>query len=404
MPGRINRDGVTQMLPICNVCNQRMTRSGRALAELRADPHCFDGWTHRQCRNGQPRPQPQPRVTQPRPQPIIRPTEFNSINITLDKTQKSEKINIKDYENMLIGIEIETNLDTATAKRVTGFTGEIGKTDGRGRKKAVVESGNVKVEYQQEIDLYKEEGLISQIYNDGSIGAEIVLRPLPLNKWHMVEEIHKKLKNAGADFFSNGAGGFHMTFILDHHKNLSRFDKIATKNIMQFARMFYWDIIKAFGYGGKTRGTGYRCLPALSCTTELSTSHPTAINLRKTGSERGSEVWGIEVRFPDGCSDFNHVLKQAKFWSAIFRKSAKISKAGLMNFPQSTWDAIRTHNPERINERSNVLVAHNILNPQLEEIIKEDLIFFGYYDRPQTQEEIRAEQEQIDRSLKNEVA
>jgi hypothetical protein len=385
----ITRDGTTAQLPFCTICNRQMARSGRALRELRANPSVYAGWTHRQCRSGTittARPASVRAEARP-PQPTIAP-DFRKVNITLDKT-KSINIDIKKYDNFFIGLELESNLTIEQAKQILGFAYEVGKTNGITKKKIRKSVGDVAVEFNQEIDLYKQSELISQIYYDGSIGAEVVTRPLQLSQWDKLKDVHKKLKAARADFYANGRGGTHMTFLNDSHKELSRFDKVAVQNLVQFSRMFFWDLIAAFGYGGKTRKIQYRRMASLSDAQTLRIPHGIAI----TPKWEDGYIWGIEIRFPDGCGDFDFLVKQAKFWSAMIRQSAIIAQAGYMNFPQSTWDEITLFQPVY---REGSTTAHNILNPQIEKICKESLQHFGYYEQPLTPEQRAAKLTEIE--------
>ncbi len=198
---------------------------------------------------GTPRAQPQPRTARtPRAQPRITPAQFNTINITLDKTQIDKNIDLKKYDDMFIGVELEFDvLSPQRAKQILNFQHPIGKTEGKTFKKITQQAGNIKVELETETNLYKESELIAQIYPDGSILSEVVLRPLRLTEWGKVAEIHQKLKREGADFYFHGKGGAHLTFLLNQHNELSDFDKSVAKNLTQFARMFYWDLIFGFG-------------------------------------------------------------------------------------------------------------------------------------------------------------
>ena len=380
------RDGTTDLLPICTVCRIRMARSGRALRELRENPRVYDGWTHRACRNGSIRPN----ATQRAAAQPAQSSEETKPNITLDAAQGNKTIDLKKYKDMFIGLEIESDASTTEIKRALDYKYAIGHNSGKVRQN--INEGDLSVTITK--NLYKEADFITDVYDDGSIGAEVVTRPVRVADFDKIKDIHKKIIAEG-DCYAGGRGGCHMTFLNNHHQELSDFDKIVAKNMIQFARIFYKDLVLAFGVGNvnTTRGLRYRAIPEFAHVSGLNTEHYTAISLRKTGDR----IWGIEIRFPDGNNDFEALRKQALFWSSVFLKVAKISKHGMMNFDQAHWLKMKAF-------ANSYAASHTArgLSQRLKTLLDAELKEVGYYDEPMTDALYNQERADIINVLKGE--
>lgn len=377
-----NRDGTSDLLPVCRICHNRMARSGRALRMLRENPHVFDGWTHRGCTSGTPRVRrtignTNTATTQPRPathdtatQPP-QTTTSGIVAMTLDKTKANKDIDVNKYTDLFIGLELESNLSVSDAKRATHYQYTTGKNGGMVRRETVVDGVTVTTTK----NLYKETDIIADIYHDPSIGAEVVTRPLRLSEFEKAGAVHKQLKDAGADFYANGQGGCHMTFLTNQHKELSNWDGIVIQNVIQFVRAFYPALIKGFGSTrSSTRPTHFRSIPNQGQMLGLETEHYTAVSVRR----ESGRIWAIEIRMPNGNPNFDALVREAKFYSAVIREMAKVSKFGLINFPQATWE----YNKQFYNDNYSRTQSVSAMPQQIFDILKESLELVGYNDAP----------------------
>jgi len=267
-------------------------------------------------------------------------------------------LNTKKYENAYIGTELEAD---GIGHKFQDLCDELNCPYGTvGVKREIKEYkyGGVEVKIPVDVNLYKETNIVVGGYKDGSIEHEIVTRPILLKHFDtLLKPVFDKMKFYGAEFFSEGRGGLHLTFVLDHHQDsiLSEWDKIVVQNLIQLTRAYYKELCLMFGetlfkdvgvVGGEgiIRMSNYRRINTKKQVTRLSEKDTLqnmadkyyGINPRYI--EGTSKIWAVEVRFPDGTNDWNRVKEQAIFWSAMIRLSAKISKYGLIEIPQKLYD------------------------------------------------------------------
>lgn len=363
-------------LPRCTGCGRQMSRGGSTYARLRANPSLLESWTCPACRGRTPRPARPAQTQASQPSSAQPPRTPQGDELVLDRRKAMPDIDIKKYEHFYTGYELEcSGLTEARAKTILGFKGTIGDKSGKARKECVQRfNDGTELKYFAESNLYKEPGLITAIYHDPSVGTEVVTRPVPLHQFSLIAETHKKMKDAGADFWSDGRAGTHMTFLTDPHDEISTFDPAFARNLIQFCRAFYKDISEAFpgGPSNQTRGTRFRQIATINCTQELDTVHYHCPSLRKKDDGR---IWAIEIRFPDGTMDADKLYRQQLFWNAVFREVAIITKFGQITFSQTLWE-------ENIGYyRDNVYphTATGQLSARLEETLKPSLKRFGWY-------------------------
>ena len=321
-------------------------------------------------------------------------------------------IEIVDYENLFVGLEFEFNImrdrpssrayrmndngdaeviDTSTAdgqvnqvkdggarmKEISEhFEVDDGKTNGRGRKKSKVALANGGViEVPMDVDLYDDNKIVTQVYQDGCTDYEVVTRPVGLKllkdvKSEVFDYLKKEFK---VDFVCDGKSGLHMTFLLDHHKERSKWNKNVVQNLMQYARCYYEELIQLGRVNDFTRSLEYRKLFDMVNMEECSGAHYNCITCRK-GS--GGDIWGIEIRFPDSCDSWDKILKVIKFWMGMIRHCAIISKYGRITFDQSIWDKQKSWYDSN-NESMKIEKKNCSRIPQLAKQIKDSLIYYG---------------------------
>ncbi len=325
--------------------------------------------------------------------------------VGLNKSYK-KKVNVDNYDNLYVGFEFEFAIDmdnntspSSTRLMALGDDGpeevpynsgggtndkkmeeiakhfgvERGKNNGRGNKKHKIELSNGQnFEVPVNCDLYNEENLVCQVYNDGSTPFEVVTRPVNMKMFGDVKtEVFEWLKGEGADMWVGGRAGLHMTFLLDHHMERSKWDEVVVQNMMQYLRCYYQELVELGRCNDVSRKTEYRRLMSLDSVQECSNTHHNAIATRK----RDGRIWGIEVRMPDGCNDWDEIVRTCKFWMAFIRHCANISKYGRITFDQCIWD---TQKRFYENHHSTDIEAQSCDRlTQLAKQMKESLNFYG---------------------------
>jgi hypothetical protein len=207
------------------------------------------------------------------------------------------------------------------------------KTNGLKRQR-IVQAG---IEVSLIENKYEKPGLVSDFYRDGSVEMEVVTRPLLTEKIGILKESIFDPIIENGDCWAGGKGGLHMTFLTDHHKELSTFNPVWVKNILQLSRIFYPALIMWNFDPQKrsTRSVHYRkIIPKETIENLGASNHYDCISLRVDHGQ----VWGIEVRFPDGTNSWAVVEKYAVFWKALFNLAWDISQKGVLNFSQDIWD------------------------------------------------------------------
>lgn len=306
-------------------------------------------------------------------------TQISTENVEVKKLKLvGEGINVdmNKYSNFVVGFEFEGNIiNTSLGSIATKYGLYAGKTLGIGKVMKILRlADRTSIEIPVEDNLYNSERIVTQVYNDGTVGAEVVTRPLSLNELKYAEDVFKYLK-LNINMKVKDAG-LHMTFLLNHHKELSSFDKLIVQNAIQLFRYYYRELI--YIYNAKTyRGTSYRYIRTLTedSMKSISTLHHNAINLRKDGNN----IWGIEVRIPDGTDEWENIVNQVKFYMALFRHAAKISQKGLIYIEQEHWNKVKKFDDENTNELKNLRVTDEIktnINDLLKRLEK-DIKFFN---------------------------
>lgn len=268
------------------------------------------------------------------------------------------------------------NTETMNRKISEHFGVRFAKTDGKGTKKEKLNlaSGGA-IDVPISTDLYNDNQLVSQVYRDGSVDYEVVTRPVNLKRMRDIKsEVYDWCKGEGADFFHEGKGGLHLTFLLDHHMERSKWNKTVVQNLMQYARCYYKELVQLMACNSFARKLEYRKLFSLENMNECSTSHYNCITCRK--DEYGN-IWAIEVRFPCGCNDWDTVMRIVKFWMAMIRHCATISKFGRIKFDQEIWDEQRRFYESHSDSARIELNPTLPRIPQLVRQIKDSLIFYG---------------------------
>lgn len=231
------------------------------------------------------------------------------------KTSESDR-KIKDYIKSKYGVEYGSKTSGLKQKRI----------------------------HQDGIDIYLNENLydkvqlVADFYHDGSVQNEIVTRPVLTEKIAILKEpIFDHIVECG-DMWAGGKAGLHMTFLTDHHKELSSFNKVWVRNIIQISRIFYPALVM-WNFDSQKRSTrpiGFRRIVSSDVLATFQHSqHYDAISLRFSDT---GDIWGVEVRFPDGTNSWAVVEEYTKFWKAIFQLAWDISQKGTLAFSQDIWD------------------------------------------------------------------
>ena len=270
------------------------------------------------------------------------------------------QIDMGKYENFFVGFEFEfaPNGPTRTNDIIAKYNIErIGKTLGKGKtikQIRLADGGTLNVPIDD--DYYKSPRVVTQIYQDPSVGYEVVTRPLHFRNLNLAKDVFEHIKTQGT--MKTKKAGLHMTFLLDQHMELSHFDDLVVRNLIQMIRMNYKEIIHMFRQS--QRGTGYRILNDYrTMSNPASTMHHCAVSCRA----QGGRIWAVEIRLPDGTDDWELVKKQVLFYSALIRHCAQVSKRGLIYIEQETMNKQKQffeQNTGGIAGEDNSQEVHNI--------------------------------------------
>ena len=220
----------------------------------------------------------------------------------------------------------------------------IFKADGSDKKTVDIDIGGgniitvIKDKYGSEDDVVK-------IYNDPSIGYEIVTRPFYLNEIEIkMKGIYEKINTVlTPEFYTPYAGG-HITVMEGNHMN-KPLNPLVVKNVVQITRAFYPQILMIGAYNDSFRGTRYHTLPTKRASLEpLFFNKYDAINKRC----KGGDIMGIESRFFSSPNSWKCCEDNAKIIMAIWKTAEKISKV-------DKQIAIRQH----IINKNNTICANN---------------------------------------------
>lgn len=247
-----------------------------------------------------------------------------------------EQIDLKKYStNLCVGFEFEGNsFGINTLQEIAAHFNltTTAKTGGKIKKLVPVRLyDGSEFQVPTEVDAYKEANLVTQVYRDGTVDTEVVTRPVLVGNIDDIKpvfdyvnsKINMKIPNAG----------LHMTFLTDKIAEVSNFDKIVVKNLMQLSRYYYSAII--YKFKTTTRALNYRQLVQYSEMTSVCSGHYACISTRRSNNK----VWAVEIRFPDGNNDWSKIQEQVLFWSAMIRHAAKISQKGTIFIPQDRLDS-----------------------------------------------------------------
>lgn len=295
-------------------------------------------------------------------------------------TAKSADINLEKYENLYVGMEFEIDngasrvpiLDVANKYCV-----KIGKTNGKSFKQQEIllaQGGHIEIPVA--CDLYKESKIVTEVYDDGSVGIEVVTRPVHIRSLNLLKPVFEYCKSQGS--MRSPRAGLHMTFLLDMHMELSTFDVEVVQNIIQMVRYYYSALIMMFSQSN--RGCTYRVLPSLEFMQNpiRNNSHHYAVTVR-TGNQR---IWAVEIRIPDGTDDWDVVQSQVFFYSALIRHCAKMSKLGLLFIDQSVIDGMRRFQSSCSSSVSRDMMTEDIkvLMTDLMSRLSHEVLYLKRYD------------------------
>ncbi len=293
--------------------------------------------------------------------------------IGLNKDYK-EKVDVFDYENLYVGFEFEFNLpgvgklsrsgEDSCSEKMREICEHFGVTNGKTNGKSIckekvnLQNGGA-FEIDVHKDLYKEEKLVSQVYRDGCTDFEIVTRPVNLKRIGDVKrEVFDYINEMKGDFWCNGSAGLHMTFLLDHHMERSNWSNAVIRNIMQYSRCYYKELIELCRCNVWSRKTEYRKILSGDSIASANSDHHSAISIRSKRDRK----WAIEVRIPDCCDNWDKVLKMCKFWMAMIRHCANISNYGRITFDADTWEDNKSfyarYNGSNIPAKSYPRISH----------------------------------------------
>jgi hypothetical protein len=322
-----------------------------------------------------------------------------SKGLKLNKTLAKPDLSVNNYCDLYVGLELESSgLDTTeTAKHFDVKAGCKGKMV----KPINISGANFKGKVDVEVDLYKEDNIVTDVYTDASVGCEIVTRPVRLKDMdRLVKPIHDYIIANNGNCFAAGRGGLHMTFCLDTRKTLSCFDRIVVQNLVQLTRAYYKEIIVEFAENNTARSLHFCALPTVDQRNSPGYDGKyCAINVRR---DDYGNIWGIEIRLPSGTNDWNLIIRQLKFWSAMIRHAAIISKFGLIEFDQDVFDKQKefynihssTYSKSfKVRKPKSKKPCENRMY-ELYKIISSSLSFYSYE---------KEEVEQSERELRNKV-
>ena len=304
-------------------------------------------------------------------------------NFELNKDMKKD-VSIADYTNCPVGLEFEAMTDGQGRDLADHFKVDYEKTNGMGKKVHKVQmtsyGGNkANIEVTTDENKYEKAGYVTQVYEDGSIDDEVVTRPVQIKELKNIKAVvFDHMKGIGADFFADGKGGLHMTFLTNKHASLSFFDPAVVTNLIQLARAYFKEILNEFpGENGYTRKLGYRNLPS-----KYERDNPGADGKYcgiHTKKDDDGNITMVEIRIPDGTKDWDLIVKQVKFWSAMIRHAAIITRYGRLSIPQEVWDK------QTAWIRSKSTSKFKAVNcPRMKELLKlinNSLNWYGYYEK-----------------------
>lgn len=169
-----------------------------------------------------------------------------------------------------------------------------------------------------------------------------------------------------------------MTFTLDSHKEKSKFHRVIVKNIMQLIRTYYPALVMKYKNSSTTRNLSFRKIPTKEDMIAVTTEKYCACNLRKdaiTGT-----IWAIEIRIPDGTSDWAIIKEQVLLYMCLIRHAAKVSHKGLITIPRPWWNKVRAFSNDFSLRTSNYSRMKTQIEAQLKTILQEEEKFFTYQD------------------------
>lgn len=273
------------------------------------------------------------------------PATLPDMKLTLTG-QPANTIDLNKYShNLCVGFEFEFNWGTRGDKMTTvcqKYGVKEGKTNGQIKSMQQIKLyDGSSISVPVNADAYKQPGVVTQVYRDGSVDCEIVTRPLLIAKIDDAKPVFDYIKSPEiGGRMKISRAGLHMTFLLDQHMEHSNFDRQVVKNVIQLVRAYYPGLIVGFNQGAG-RPTQFRNIPTGYYSDSLSCSHSDyyAVATRRT---LDNKIWAIEIRTPDGTDDWEQVKQQVLFYSALIRHAAKVAKkGGVINFPQQVWDSNR---------------------------------------------------------------
>jgi len=244
-----------------------------------------------------------------------------------------------DYSNLFIGFEFEgitkSNYYSTRDKLKNLFNvPATGKTNGIITK--TITHDDIQINIKE--NLYQKQNFITQIYDEHDNQLECVTRPINLSELELLKEnVFKVLSNYLN--FETPNSGLHITFLTNHHKTYSFFEKLVTQNIIQLSRIFYPYIIFLFGKQKRnyyTRKLTFRRFPTYGYMTELYTSKQNYPAILTRWDD--NNLWGLEFRIPDGCNDFKMIEKQVRFYIALINFAWEVSFYGRLSFIQYLAD------------------------------------------------------------------
>lgn len=253
---------------------------------------------------------------------------------------EGKNIELDNYSNFYVGFEFEGFTRdsygiTADIARKFGVTNQ--KTQGMQtvrQRIPILEGQSIEVPVRK--DLYKEANVVTQVYPDGSVGPEVVTRPVHISNLKIVkQQVFDYLTSRTDIEMKHQKAGLHMTVLLDTHKEHSKYDIEVVKNIIQMVRYNYKTLIQMFSQS--KRGTAYRIMPSFEYARSPinHAQHRFAVSVRY----EGNTVWGLEFRLPDGTNNWDMVVEQARFYCAMIRHCAKLTKLGTIYIPQERFNS-----------------------------------------------------------------
>jgi len=318
-------------------------------------------------------------VTRTAPAPRLIMT--NKIHATRTLTNVPDIL--KHYgHNMAVGFEFEMVAERAVIERICKtYNLKEGKNCPRTVDTTAYlnDDDRTSIKIPMIADNYKTPEVVTACYNDGSVGPETVTRPIVFDKLDIdVKPVFDYLKTLGN--FNNSSAGLHMTFVLDQHKEKSKFHPLVVQNIIQMVRTYYPVLVKCYKNPSTSRGTSYRKIPTKQEMLNIRTEKYMASNLRKN---HNGDVWAIEMRIPDGTSDWNIIKEQVLLYMCLIRHAAKVSCKGLLSIDKAFWQKIAYFSCNYGSSRSNSDGSDSYLTQlqaQLTALLEPEKKFFTYQE------------------------